>query len=436
MIEIGLGKASKVTVDTAVPIKAIQTTQELSKTWFYRILSVAFIALAAPDLSVYIRGLVGFLILVMTAVVAGLAENSFTETVRLVRQGVSRNKLLVFLSIWYWLGITLNSFTRGNAIDDWRLILGPSVLFISLCYAFAYGRSKIALRYFQVGFVLVMGFSAVFSIQALASQAGIAREMFLETQGSWQYGNQSIYAMFAILLPIMVWRALVETRWLRLVLIVACLLVAVEVAIAGFATPVSLLLLSIPIILVLSFLLSGAKKRVIALVVTTMLGIVAFVSYQFTYDNPLFTPAYDRIENFLLDPTSGGYTGANVEVSRWYLAEISLRSFEAEPLLGMGGGNTRYSEFVGGHSSLFDTLGSYGLLGGGGALVGVILVMLFGAAKRFGKERNWETLLCLVSVMLLIAAGIADPYWEGWLPAYVLLLARPLNGMSSSIEYA
>ena len=282
-----------------------------------------------------------------------------------------------------------------------------------------------------------MGFSAIFSIQALASQAGIAREMWLETQGTWLYGNQAVYAMFAMLLPVLVWRALKETRWLRLALLLACLLIAIEVTIAGFATPVSLLLLSIPLLLVLSFLLSGAKRRMMALLISGVLAFAVLVGYQYTYDNPLLTPAYDRIVTFLLDPTSGGYTGANVEVSRWYLAEISLRSFEAEPVWGMGGGNTRYSEFVGGHSSLFDALGSYGLFGGGGALIGVILVMLFGAARRFWKQRNWETLLALVSVILLVVAGIADPYWEGWLPAYVLLLARPLvSNLPSSANHA
>ena len=415
-------------MDTAIHIEAAQTSQDLSKTWFYRILSVAFIALAAPDLSVYIRGLVGFLILVVVAVVAGLAESSFTQVMRLVRQGISENKLLVFFATWYWIGITLNSFTRGNAVDDWRLLLGPVVLFLALGYTAAYGRHEVTFRYFQIGFILVMGFGAIFAIQALASEVGIAREMWTETQGAWIYGNQAIYAMFAMLLPVFVWRALKEASWLRPVLLLACLLIAIEVTIAGFATPVSLLLLSIPLTLILSILLSGIKRRIVALVVTGVLAFAVLVGYQYTYDNPLLTPAYDRIETFLLDPTSGGYTGAEVQVSRWYLAEISLRSFEAEPVWGMGGGNTRYSEFVGGHSSLFDALGSYGLFGGGGALVGVILVMLLGAARRFWKQRNWETLVALVSVMLLIVAGIADPYWEGWLPAFILLMARPLWG--------
>lgn len=399
---------------------------DLSKTWFFRILSVAFIVLAAPTLSFYLRGLIGFLVLVLVAVVVGLAENSFTQVMRLVRRGVSENKGLMFFALWYWGGVILNSLTRGNGTDDWRLFVAPVIVFIALAYTFAFSHNERAYRYFQIGLILALFINAIPIIQTLMTESGIARDIWIDEQGAW-LGGPSVYALFAMLLPVALWRALSETRGLRLILLLACLLIFVEISIASFATPIAMLLLSLPATLVLAMFLPGIKRRVVALVVSTLLAGIIFFGYQFTFDNPLFTPVYDRFENFLLDPTSGGYSGADLDQSRWYLAEFSLRSFEAEPLWGMGGGNTRYSEFVGGHSSLFDTLGSYGLLGGGGALVGVILVMLASAGLRFWKERNWETLLALVSISLLVVGGVVDPFWEGWLPACLLLMARPLR---------
>jgi hypothetical protein len=93
----------------------------------------------------------------------------------------------------------------------------------------------------------------------------------------------------------------------------------------------------------------------------------------------------------------------------------------------MGGGSTRYSPYVGGHSSLLDTLGAYGILGGGGAFVSLIFIILANAANHFFHERSWQALLGLATVISLLAAGIVNPYWEGFEPLFVILIARPIQ---------
>jgi hypothetical protein len=65
------------------------------------------------------------------------------------------------------------------------------------------------------------------------------------------------------------------------------------------------------------------------------------------------------------------------------------------------------------------------LLGGGGALAALILTMLLNASRRFWKERNWETLMALTSVILLLLSGVINPYWDGWQPLMLLIMARP-----------
>lgn len=397
---------------------------DLSRTWFFRISSLAFISLTTPMLSVPIRGLVGFWLLIGVAVIAGLAENSFSIVSRRVRQGFAANRLLVIFVLWYFVGLVLNLFTRGGGVDDWRLMLSPLVLLAAMGFAFGFCAETISRRTFQVWFLLIAGVQAIIAIGELSSEAGIAREMWIETQGVWIYGNQSVYATLTLLLPVLIWRAISETKVLRLLLLAAVVLVFVEVAISSFATPLGLLILGIPFIIGMAIVFPVGRGRKVAMLVAIVMGVGGWVGYQLTYDSPFLTPAYSRLENVLLDPESGGYVGATRESSRWYLAEISLRSFEAEPLFGMGGGSTRYSEFVGGHSSFLDSLGSYGLLGGGGALVGVILILLATAVRRFFKERSWETLLALTSVMLLVVGGIINPYWEGWQPAFVVIMIR------------
>jgi hypothetical protein len=125
-------------------------------------------------------------------------------------------------------------------------------------------------------------------------------------------------------------------------------------------------------------------------------------------------PTVQKLENLLEDPRSGGYSGkAAEEGSRWILAEKSLKLFSEHPFLGGGSGGIPNFELVGGHSSFFDMLGFYGLLGGGGAFVCLLLVMLGRAFRRLLWQRTWGAAVVAVSVLLLVVAGVVNPYWSG-----------------------
>jgi hypothetical protein len=345
-----------------------------------------------------------------------------------INEGISQNKWLVLFALWYSIGVWLNILVRGNGLADWRLMIGPVVLLITLCYAFGFVRDAAAFRGFQIGLILALGIQSLFTIRELWGTAEIARQMWRELQGAWEYGNQSAYATWIILLPIFLWRALVERGWLRWLLLGAALLAGVAALIASFATPVMLFAIGGGVIIIMLLIFPVRKQVRMKAVILAVAALVAGVLiYRFTQDNSLFTASYLRIENFLADPQGGGYVDQTRSSSRWFLAEISAKSFLAEPWLGMGGGSVRYSPYVGGHSAIFDSLGAYGLLGGGGALVGLMMTLLIGAVRRFFTYRSWETLLALTSVILLLVSGVANPYGDN-LPLFlVLIMARPFS---------
>lgn len=408
--------------------KATFTEVALYKTWFFRLASVAFIALGVPLLATATRGTLGFLVLIYLAVLAGLAERSFGRVLRAMGDGMSLNKWLVLFALWYSIGVWLNILMRGNGLADWRLMLGPVTLLITLCYAFGFARDKEAFRVFQIGLAIALGVQSLFTIRELSGSAGLAREMWIELQGAWELGNQSAYAAWIILLPVLIWRALVERGALRWLLLGSALLTGVAASMGSFATPLVLLAIGggVVIGLTLLFPIQG-QRRPKGIALAAVILIAGILSYHYTRDNPLFAAGYYRIESFLVDPQGGGYSGEDRSLSRVFLAEISINSFLAKPWFGMGGGSIRYSPYVGGHSSLFDSLGAYGLLGGGGALAGLTLTLLIAAARRFFTHRSWETLLALTSVILLLVAGVTNPYGDGLALFLVLIMARPFS---------
>lgn len=401
---------------------------ELSQTWFFRLASLAFIALAVPYLAVATRGILGFFALIYLAILAGLAERSFGRVLQAINEGMAQNKWLVLFALWYSIGVWLNIQMRGNGLADWRLMLGPVTLLIALCYALGFSRDETAFRTFQIGLAVVLGVQSVFTIRELSSGAAIAREMWLELSGAWEFGNQASYASWIMLLPVFIWRALMERGVLRLLLIGATLLTATAASIASFATPLMLLIIGGGVVIGLLLVFPIQRKRYLKGIVLAVAILVAGVLfYRYTRDNLLFAASYYRIENLLADPQGGGYTGLDRAGSRVFLADISINSFLTEPWFGMGGGSIRQSPHVGGHSSVLDSLGAYGLLGGGGALVSLLLTILITSAKRFFTHRSWETMLALTSVILLLVGGVTNPYGDSLSLYLVLLMARPFS---------
>jgi len=414
-------------MDVAYPSRFAHVPQKamISKSWFFRLWSLAFIVQYTPALAFYLHGYAGFLSILGLAVLAGLVESSFNETLYLIAKGISQNRLLFMFVIWYLVGFELNAFSRGRGLDDWRLMLGPLIVLIGLLYAFGFMHDGRCYRYFQIGLIIVSGIQTFFSVQVLSHSINIARVMWAQTSGAWIYGNQAIYATYAIVTPVLLWRAFKESGPLRLILILSCLFIVITSSISSFATPLGLTILSALIVLALSiFLLT--KKVWTVILVAGIISAIALFGYQYTHDNPLFFQAYFRIENFIRNPKSGGYDLRDpIAVSRWELAQISIRTFQAEPLLGMGGPRD-YNPFIGRHSSFFDTLAIYGLLGGGGALCGIVLILLANATRQYWHKHSWESLLILTIIILLAVVGIADPYWEGIIPL-VMIIARPFS---------
>ncbi len=394
----------------------------LVRSWSFRVATAAFLVLIIPALDFYLRGQAGFLVLISLTFLVTLVEKTFAPSLRMMMKGMAQNRLFSILSFWYIVGLIFNSLLRGRGVDDWRLILAPAGIFFAMWFAFSFLRDPACFRQFQIIVVICLGLQNAYATLQFLASAGMARLTWSEViQTGSVLGNQTYFAMFTVLLPIMLWRALKESGRLRWVLLASCFTTFTSVVVSSFATPVGLVIAAVLLYLGLSLMFMFRARTLLIVVVLT---ITAGLTFFFTYQNPIFNDAYSRIVNFVNDPTSGGYLRPTDNSSRWYLGLRSLDSFFSEPFFGPGGGNTRYNPNVGGHSSLFDSLGAYGLFGGGGALVGLMLLMLFRAFAVFLRERNSENLMTLIGVILLFIGGVVNPYWEAFQPTCIVLMTR------------
>jgi hypothetical protein len=310
-------------------------------------------------------------------------------------------------------------------------------MIILLWYGLLFLHDKQCLRFFQIGFIIIIGVQCIFSSQYMIRFPDMARVLVFT---GWIYGNQSNYAIYAMCLPVLIWRSLSEKRLLKVILIICSAFILLTTLISGFATPIGLIVIGIASSLIFSIIypikiLKARRSGIRQLVLNIILIGGALVLYQNTKTLTYFTGSYSRITTFISNPQSGGYSpDLAAQGSRWMLAKKSYALFLTNPFFG-DGGSPRYNPNNGGHSSFIDTLAVFGILGGGGAIFGVVIFIVFRAYKRYRMYRNWETLAGLISSLLLLVAGIADPYWEfDAIPFIILISGILLINNSRSVK--
>lgn len=394
----------------------------IAKTWVFRLSALAFLVLITPVLGIYLHAPAGFYAVLALATLVGLFEDRIRQGLQRTYLGIARNKLLVLFAAWYAVGAVLNILVDGKGLADWRLMLTPITMVVGLLFGFIFITDDLSWRYFQIVLIIALGLQSILAIPQLYSNPGLTRTMWDQSSGSGMiYGDQSYFSLSVILLPLLIWRSFIEKGRLRILLVASCCLILVSALISSFGTPLGLIIIGLVVTFILAVFF---MLRRMGWLFAVLIVLVGYYGYLLTSNNMLFSESYTRIENFINDPTSGGYSGKDVDQSRWYLDQISITSFQSNPIFGMGGGSTRYSPFVGGHSSLLDNLGAYGLFGGGGALAAMMLVLLLNAITGFVRQRNWQSLLTVTSVIVLLVAGIVNPYWEGLQPLFVILVVR------------
>jgi hypothetical protein len=402
----------------------------------FRLFTLIVVIEQFPLIIVPIHGFYGYGVLIVAVYILIFGGSNAKRVTQNLRSNMIHNRWLLILLLWYIGGVVFNTLIRGNGLYDWIWWIYPTLMLILLGYGLLFLNEKKCLRYFQICFAIIIGIQCLFTSIYMLRFPDTAR---LSVNSGWIYGSQSNYTIYAMALPVLIWRSLHEKKNLRIILLSSCSFIFLNTLISGFATPLGLviggILASISLFIFLPIKNMRRRSCVGPLIISIVLIGGSILIYQNTKGLPYFTGAYSRITNVIKNPQSGGYDKQSaVTGSRWTLAEKSVTLFLSNPLFG-DGGSPRYNPKSGGHSSFFDTLACFGILGGGGAIFGVVVFIILRAIKRYRIKRDWETLAGLISTLMLFAAGVVDPYWEfDAIPIIILLTGILIFQVSTPLE--
>lgn len=397
------------------------------KRWSFQLFLIIFIFWSTKFTNIKIHGdfgltLIFFLIIFLTlsiGKVKGLLIDFF--------QNLNKNQLFVFLLFTYSF-MVLVKFFLGQIID-YQCVFNVIVLFLALFYSLTYLYESKCLRYFQIFFIIISGIQSFFTFFILANDFSIARiavDQTINAGKEWEFGEQGIFAIYAIIAPTILMRSFSEKGLLKFILLFFCFFIICSSAISQFSTALGIIIMAPLIFFLFLFFLSKNNHKIRILFYLFILLIFFYCIIQIESENIFFKNSLDKIFNAWIDPSSGGYGEKYESESRWYLAIRSINSFITSPIFGNGIGSIRFSKAIGGHSSLFDLLGFYGLIGGG-AFIGMVYLSLKICWNRARIQRDLYSIANLTTLILFIFAGIVNPYWEGQPYAIIMLLIVPFN---------
>ncbi len=367
---------------------------------------------------------------------------------------LKRRKYEVFSLVSWLIVVILNAVLTHGFTGDlhfFTMLTMSMVIFMQISYSAQRDGSASVL----LVTVILIGVEVLRSIPTLWSQPALARiimgvaatpEMIAEA-GVASVGQYGYYTGLAIVLPIIVTRAVVSNGTKAIALWIIAGAIAFAVSIATFMGAILLMFLGLVILGIfhITYAKSSIKTlllyvgAVAVLVVTSMsvLGEIEQVSYVADKATNQFSGIKDR-----------GIKEGDV-TERSDLFGLSFNTFLENPLLGVGPVTNRENPIlftkIGGHSSWLDQLAEYGMLGFCFYILFIGLVIRR-ITKSFLLEKKISDIkICclgqLTSCFLFILGGIYDPVivvTEIFVLFYFMssISATSFKGMKSASETA
>jgi hypothetical protein len=373
-------------------------------------------------LAVYYHGYVG-LILMVTPCLAILYFTSKNSFFRAGYMTLELNKGMVISLFWYIVGIA-TLFLRGSTDSGFfiQVLMLPIFLFIGMVLA-KNPKYKSLVTYLVIIFavlncLLVGGVNHKINARTLNDTDSIYNEA----------GSTMFWGLIGIMMPIFFAEIVkVKSKIIKLFLTLLSIYLIYQLLNCGYATPIALFIINLFLIGFFYFLRAKLFSKFFwrSLLIFILSILIAYYLMTIILQSNVVSQidVKDRFSNFLINPLGGGYDSKE-GVSRFTLMNFSWQSFLKNPLIG-GGGNIRtsiYEGISGGHSSAIDVLAVLGLLGGGGAFIYFFFRAFLNAREKFKRDSSFYHICNLSVIATFFLGGIMNPYWEGNLLIFILLL--------------
>ena len=290
-------------------------------------------SIVSPYVGTYYHGYGGLTLILLFLVFLLINTPAGKFFFNSIKTAFQKNIFQLFLLLFYLGGIGLTSLRGGDDVDFYFQILLAILYFLFGLFLFTneqYNKLAIisVLFFLLINIVFVGG-----SVNSETSTKDIYKE------GTIAMGTSSFWGLLAIFFPLFLNEFIKQKKLLyKGGFLLILLLFLFKLFYSGFATPIALLFLNFVIIgVVYSALIFRQKKGFLkAFILFTIGSLILY--YSFTgilySDSAALTNVQWRFNNFIENPSGGGYSGIYKSESRFKLMKFSFDSFINNPFFG------------------------------------------------------------------------------------------------------
>ncbi|SNR74684.1 hypothetical protein SAMN06265371_11113 [Lutibacter agarilyticus] len=384
--------------------------------WRIAVLILLLSSMVSPFISLIYRGYVGLIPLLVISLFLVFSGKSGDYIINTNYKSYKLNRTMFLFLILFIVGVAF-TFLRGA--NDYQYFI--SIILLPIYFSIGLFSSKNQLyKDFAIKSILVfILLNILFTGQSIGENES-ARQIYSDSDLSLTSGTSGFWALIGVFSPLFINLVIKQkTVFKKGIYALPLLFIVYKLSFSGFATPIALFLINLLTMGVL-YLFNNKKNIVVffkASFIFLALSILTFFLFNF-FLNSNITAIEDvkwRFNNFIENPSGGGYDYGSGGISRFVLMEFSWNTFVDKMMFG-GGGNIRatiYEGVIGGHSSAIDLLAVMGIFGGGGAFLFFMLKSLKNSYRLMKYKNNFNTICNFSVVISMIIGGIMNPYWSG-----------------------
>jgi len=355
-----------------------------------------------------------------------------------IEQECSSNMLMLVCLIVYYTSVIIGALRWDFAWETESHVVKTHVInLLGLVMGLFFVVNKQYSRwaaYMSIPFLLLSTYWLNRYVSMTGESAKFALSEFEGAFGSssnWQVFGMQVFIILGLLMD-------EKNIIIKILGFLVLLLLYRSIFLCGFATPIGLLIIAHGVLGVIFFFFSKTTRysKILKLIIPIPLvigALYAFIAIGTMDENDKrFSDIQYRFKQFREDWRGGGYD-YNAGQSRFELINISIAAFKQAPIFGVGGVYpTSTKHTTGGHQSMFDFFGLYGVVGGGAYILFIILC-LKNSIVKYRRQQSWFAASQISVTVMFIIGGLVNPCWVG-MPVTILFFYGQPFMISPAIE--
>ena len=296
--------------------------------WRIAVLILLITSMVSPFISIFFRGYVGLIPLLAFSLFLVISGNKGNYIVNSTYKNYKLNRTMFLFIVWFMVGV-LFTFLRGA--NDYQYFISITLLPIFFLIGLFISKNQ-PYKDFAITCILIFICINILLTGQSIGENESARQIYSDSNLDLSAGTSGFWALIGIFSPLFLNLAIKQkTVFKKAIYALPFIFIVYKLFFSGFATPIALFLINL--LIIGSFYLFNNRKNLVAFfrAIFAFLALANLVVFLFNIflqsDLGSMEDVQWRFNNFIENPSGGGYDDSAAGISRFELMKFSWDTF-------------------------------------------------------------------------------------------------------------